>query len=152
MRKNRNEIQVMFEFLSCINDGENQVSNILRKVNITYTRMGEISKYLEERGMIKTIQNGDKTTFEIQVVTAMVQIKADTEKIEDISSQLSKLNFVEDIYLVTGNWDMVLKVRFPDMNQLRSFLIRDIRKIEGVKDTYTSMVISIFKDRGVVFR
>jgi len=66
MRKNRNEIQIMYEFLSCLNDGENQVSNILRKVNITYTRMGEISKYLEERGMIKTIQNGDKTMFEIQ--------------------------------------------------------------------------------------
>jgi len=87
-----------------------------------------------------------------QVVTAMVQIKADTEKIEDISSHLSKLNFVEDIYLVTGNWDMVLKVRFPDMNQMKSFLIKDIRKIDGVKDTYTSMVISIFKDRGVVFK
>jgi len=66
MRKNRNEIQIMYEFLSCLNDGENQVSNILRKVNITYNRMGEISKYLEERGMIKTIQNGDKTMFEIQ--------------------------------------------------------------------------------------
>ena len=66
MRKNRNEIQIMYEFLSCLNDGENQVSNILRKVNITYNRMGEISKYLEERGMIKTIQNGDKTIFEIQ--------------------------------------------------------------------------------------
>jgi len=38
------------------------------------------------------------------------------------------------------------------MNQMRSFLIKDIRKIDGVKDTYTSMVISIFKDRGVVFK
>lgn len=86
------------------------------------------------------------------VVTAMVHVKADTEKIENISTSLSELNFVEDIYLVTGNWDMILKVRFPDVNQMRNFLIKDLRKVEGVKDTYTSMVISIFKDRGVKFQ
>ncbi len=66
MRKNRNEIQVMYEFLSCLNDGETQVSNIMRKVNITYSKLNNLSKYLEERGMIKIIQNGDKQVFEIQ--------------------------------------------------------------------------------------
>ena len=87
-----------------------------------------------------------------QVVTALVQIKADTEKIETISAVLSKMNFIEDIYLVTGNWYMIMKVRFPDINQMRNFLIKDLRRIDGVKDTYTSMVISIFKDRGVIFK
>lgn len=66
MRKNRNEIQVMYEFLSCLNDGETQVSNIMRKVNITYSKLNNLSKYLEERGMIKIIQNGEKQVFEIQ--------------------------------------------------------------------------------------
>lgn len=66
MRKNRNEIQVMYEFLSCLNDGETQVSNIMRKVNITYSKLNNLSKYLEERGMIKIIQNGQKQVFEIQ--------------------------------------------------------------------------------------
>ncbi|MEM0135512.1 MAG: Lrp/AsnC ligand binding domain-containing protein [Thermoplasmatales archaeon] len=86
------------------------------------------------------------------VVTAMVHLKADTSKIETISASLSELNFVEDIYLVTGDWDMILKVRFPDVNQMRNFLIKELRKTDGIKDSYTSMVISIFKDRGVKFQ
>lgn len=86
------------------------------------------------------------------VVTAMVHLKADTSKIETISASLSELNFIEDIYLVTGNWDMILKVRFPDVNQMRNFLVKDLRKVDGIKDSYTSMVISIFKDRGVKFQ
>lgn len=86
------------------------------------------------------------------VVTALVHLKADTDKIESISENLAKLNFIEDIYLVTGTWDMIIKVRFPDVNQMRSFLIKDLRRIEGVKDTYTSMAITIFKDRGVKFQ
>lgn len=86
------------------------------------------------------------------VVTAMVHLKTDTEKIEAISNILSQLNFVEDIYLVTGTWDMIIKVRFPDINQMRNFLIKELRNVDGIKDTYTSMVINIFKDRGVKFQ
>jgi AsnC family. len=47
---------------------------------------------------------------------------------------------------------MILKVRFPDVNQMRNFLVKDLRKVDGIKDSYTSMVISIFKDRGVKFQ
>ncbi len=86
------------------------------------------------------------------VVTAMVHLKTDTEKIETISNTLSGHNFIEDIYLVTGTWDMIIKVRFPDINQMRNFLIKDLRNVDGIKDSYTSMVISIFKDRGVTFQ
>ncbi|MEM0141618.1 MAG: Lrp/AsnC ligand binding domain-containing protein [Thermoplasmatales archaeon] len=86
------------------------------------------------------------------VVTAMVHIKADTSKIEQISSTLAQHTFVEDIYLVTGTWDMILKVRFPDMGQMRNFIVKDLRNVDGIKDSYTSMVISIFKDRGVKFQ
>ncbi|MGC8561992.1 MAG: Lrp/AsnC family transcriptional regulator [Thermoplasmata archaeon] len=86
------------------------------------------------------------------VVTAMVHLKADTAKIETISASLSELNFVEDIYLTTGNWDMILKVRFPNVNQMKNFLVKDLRNVDGIKDSYTSMVINIFKDRGVKFQ
>jgi predicted transcriptional regulator len=65
MRKNRNEMQVMFEFLSCLNNGETQTSSIMRKVNITYGKITELSKYLEERGMIKVTQAEDKVSLEI---------------------------------------------------------------------------------------
>ena len=47
---------------------------------------------------------------------------------------------------------MILKVRFPDVNQMRNFLVKELRKIDGIKDSYTSMVINIFKDRGVKFQ
>ena len=65
MRKNRNEMQVMFEFLSCLNDGETQTSLIMRKVNITYAKIKEMAGYLEERGMIKVAQTEDKVSYEI---------------------------------------------------------------------------------------
>lgn len=55
MRKNRNEIQIILEFLKCISEGDDQVSSILRKVNITYVKFKEISEYLNSKGMIEII-------------------------------------------------------------------------------------------------
>ncbi len=86
------------------------------------------------------------------VVTAVVHVKTSTDRIEEISKSLQEINYVEDIYLVTGEWDLILKVRFPDVETMKNFLLRDLRNMDGVKDSQTSMVISIFKDRGIVFK
>ena len=87
-----------------------------------------------------------------KVVTAVIHVKTSTDKIEEISKSLQEINYVEDIYLVTGEWDLILKVRFPDVDSMKKFLLKDLRNKEGIKDSQTSMVISIFKDRGIVFK
>ena len=62
MRKNRNEIQVIVDFLKCVQeaDSESQVSFILRKVNITHSKYREISEYLISNGMMEMVENGEK--------------------------------------------------------------------------------------------
>jgi len=62
MRKNRNEIQVIVDFLKCVQeaDSESQVSFIMRKVNITHSKYREISEYLISNGMIEMVENGEK--------------------------------------------------------------------------------------------
>ena len=62
MRKNRNEIQVIVDFLKCVQeaDSESQVSFIMRKVNITHSKYKEISEYLISNGMMEIVENGEK--------------------------------------------------------------------------------------------
>jgi len=62
MRKNRNEIQVIVDFLKCVQeaDSESQVSFIMRKVNITHSKYREISEYLISNGMMEIVENGEK--------------------------------------------------------------------------------------------
>jgi len=62
MRKNRNEIQVIVDFLKCVQeaDSESQVSFIMRKVNITHSKYKEISEYLISNGMMEVVEDGEK--------------------------------------------------------------------------------------------
>jgi predicted transcriptional regulator len=65
MRKNRNEVQIIYEFLNEINEGNFQTSSLLRKVNIPYNKYEDILKHLLERGMVTMEENGNKNTLSL---------------------------------------------------------------------------------------
>lgn len=65
MRKKRNEVQIIYEFLCAINNGNTQTSFILRKVNIPYNKYDELMKQLQDNEMIKVSSDENKTSIEI---------------------------------------------------------------------------------------
>ena len=85
------------------------------------------------------------------IVTALVGVKVDTKSINDFASELVDFNTVEDIFLVTGEYDIMLKVKFPSYGDLKDFIISKLSKIKGVIKTETMMVINIYKERGIKF-
>jgi Lrp/AsnC family leucine-responsive transcriptional regulator len=83
-------------------------------------------------------------------VTAIINLKVDTKDAESVALKVSAYNIVEDVFLVTGDTDIVVKTKFHNYNQLKEFLIEEIAAISGVKDTKTLMVVTSFKERGEV--
>ncbi|MCL5874235.1 MAG: hypothetical protein M1161_02715 [Candidatus Thermoplasmatota archaeon] len=65
MKKNRNEVQIIFELMGEINDGNSQTSSLLRKVNIPYNKFQELLQQLTGRGMVKVTPDGNKNTIEL---------------------------------------------------------------------------------------
>ncbi|MCL4447612.1 MAG: DUF4364 family protein [Candidatus Thermoplasmatota archaeon] len=65
MRKNRNEVQIIFEFMEEIYDGNSQTSSLLRRVNIPYNKYQELLQQLIGRGMVKVTTDGNKNTIEL---------------------------------------------------------------------------------------
>jgi len=51
---------------------------------------------------------------------------------------------------VTGDTDIIAKVKFQSYDQLKKFLINSISSIDGVKDIKTLMVVTTFKERGEI--
>lgn len=61
MKKNRNEVQIIFEFMEEINDGNSQTSSLLRKVNIPFNKYQELLQQLKNRGLVELISDGGRT-------------------------------------------------------------------------------------------
>lgn len=81
-------------------------------------------------------------------VSAIINLKVDTKEADTIAEKVSEYQVVEDVFLVTGDTDIIAKVKFQTYDQLKKFLITKISSIQGIKDIKTLMVVTTFKERG----
>jgi DNA-binding Lrp family transcriptional regulator len=83
-------------------------------------------------------------------VTAIINLKVDTKEVDRLATQVSEFACVEDVFLVTGETDIVVKALFRDYRMLKDFVVNDLANLEGIKDTVTLMVVTTYKERGKV--
>jgi DNA-binding Lrp family transcriptional regulator len=70
-----------------------------------------------------------------------VDIFVDSPRMDEVLYALSKLPNVEELYEVTGEFDIVTLVSVSDIEEFRSLLKDKILKITGVKSTVSSVVL-----------
>ena len=76
---------------------------------------------------------------------AFVDIFVESPTLDDVVKALNQLPNVEEIYEVTGEFDIVTLVSSADIEEFRDFLKNKLLKIKGIKSTVTSIVLSAAK-------
>ncbi|MGC8992737.1 MAG: Lrp/AsnC family transcriptional regulator [Thermoplasmata archaeon] len=83
-------------------------------------------------------------------ITAIVSLKVSTEKIDDVAKNLKDYVNVEDLFLVTGDTDIIMKVKFLNYKDLKEFIVDKVGRMEGVQDTSTMIVVASYKEKGIL--
>jgi DNA-binding Lrp family transcriptional regulator len=73
---------------------------------------------------------------------AFVDIFVDSPTLDDVVQALIRLPNVEEVYEVTGEFDIVALISVADIEEFRDFLKNKILKIKGIKSTVTSIVLN----------
>jgi DNA-binding Lrp family transcriptional regulator len=76
---------------------------------------------------------------------AFVDIFVESAAMDDVVAALKKLNNLEELYEVTGEFDIVTLVSAGDIEEFRDVLKNKIMKIRGVKSTVSSVVLKTHK-------
>ena len=76
---------------------------------------------------------------------AFVNIFVDSGSLDAVTKALFDLPNVEEIYEVTGEFDIVSIVSAADIEEFGDLLKHKILKIPGVKSTVTSIVFNVDK-------
>jgi DNA-binding Lrp family transcriptional regulator len=71
----------------------------------------------------------------------MVQIFAESTSLDAVERALSKLDNLEALFEVTGEFDVVALVSAEDSNEFREIMRDKIRSIKGIKATAISVVL-----------
>ena len=78
-------------------------------------------------------------------ILAFVDIFVESAEMDSVVAALSKLETLEELYEVTGEFDIVTLVSASDIEEFREILKNKILKIKGVKSTVSSVVLHTHK-------
>jgi DNA-binding Lrp family transcriptional regulator len=76
---------------------------------------------------------------------AFIDIFVESQRMQDVIDSLSKLESLEELYEVTGEFDLTIMVSASDIEELRDILKNKIMKVEGIKSTVSSIVLKAYK-------
>ena len=76
---------------------------------------------------------------------AFVNIFVESPDMDDVVIALCRLDALEELYEVTGEFDIVTLISAADIEEFRDILKNKIMKIKGVKSTVSSIVLKAHK-------
>jgi len=126
----------IIEFLR--NDSRESFVDIGKKLKLSESAIRRRVKNLVGAGIIKkfTVEIGDANSTSA-IVLISVDSSMDTTK---VSSKLTKLDGVKTVYEITGQYDITVIIRAPNITEINS-CIDSLRKIPGVSDTNTVIIL-----------
>ena len=132
------------------------LKELAKRVGLPMTTVHDRIKRLERSGIIKgyrAVLNDKKLGFG---VTAFILISFSYELKEGRISQrelvrkIATLPEVQEAHIVTGNWDIIVKVKVEDVDELGRFVVDRLRMIKGVDKTLTCVVLDTVKETGAL--
>ena len=76
------------------------------------------------------------------MINAYILVIVQSGATETVKKQLEKSEQVKDINIVYGEYDLIMKVEVPEMNDLQTFIMENIRTIKDVERTSTMIALN----------
>ncbi len=129
-------------------------NQIAKKTNTPITTVFAKIKRMEELGIIKqyrAILSPEKLNFATAAfILASVSYgnKADGNTItqRDVAEEIARLPDVQEVHIITGDWDLLVKVRAESVDAIGKFVVDKLRRINGLQKTLTCMVFETVKE------
>jgi DNA-binding Lrp family transcriptional regulator len=82
--------------------------------------------------------------LESNMVTAIVLIKAETNRIPDLADQIANMKGVSEVFSVAGRYDLVALVRVTKNEELADVISDKMRHLEGIVETETMIAFRAY--------
>jgi len=83
-------------------------------------------------------------------VKSMIMLNVDTRYIETTATHAAAFDCVDDVFLVTGDVDIVIRASFDAYPSLKAFIMEQLGTLPGVKESRTSMIVTTYKENGTL--
>lgn len=141
--------------LNLIQENSKLTANqIAKKTNTPITTVFAKIKRMEEMGIIKqyrAILSAEKLnlgTAAFILAAVSYRTKDDENPItqRDVAEEIARFLEVQEVHVITGDWDLLVKLRAENVEAVGKFVVDKLRRIKGLEKTLTCMVFETVKE------
>ncbi len=133
---------------SLMKDGRKSFRQVGREIKVSTPTVESHFSKMKGLGIIENVEpilNIDR--IEGQVISIMVSSKTDPLKSVDIANRQSMIPEVRDVYLITGNYNVLVKVSITKSHEhIEEFVREKIATIDGIKSVSFQVIAKTIKD------
>ena len=137
-------------------NGRLETSAIAERLNVAPQSVQEAVTELEADGIIVGYRAMfDESILPETAVKAIIEVKIKPERnsgFDRIAKQISKFSKVESVYLVSGNYDLLIEVHGDSLKDVASFVSSKLATIDGVMSTSTLFLLKKYKELGKIMQ
>ncbi|MBX6387194.1 MAG: Lrp/AsnC ligand binding domain-containing protein [Microbispora sp.] len=78
------------------------------------------------------------------MVTAIVHIKADVDRIPEVAEAIAEIEGVSEVYSITGEFDLLAMVRVGRYEEVAEVVPGRVNKVPGVRHTETHIAFRTY--------
>jgi Lrp/AsnC family transcriptional regulator, leucine-responsive regulatory protein len=142
--------------LTLIQENSKLTANqIAKKINTPITTVFAKTKRMEEMGIIKqyrAILSAEKLnlgTAAFILAAVSYRTKNDDEtpiSQRKVAEEIARFPEVQEVHIITGDWDLLVKLRAENVDAVGKFVVDKLRLIKGLDKTLTCMVFETVKE------
>ena len=130
-------------------------NQIAKKINAPITTVFAKTKRMEEIGIIKqyrAILSAEKLNLgTVAFILASVSYRAKNDDDSPVSQravaeEIAHFPEVQEVHIITGDWDLLVKLRAESVDAIGKFVVDKLRLIKGLEKTLTCMVFETIKE------
>jgi Lrp/AsnC family leucine-responsive transcriptional regulator len=127
---------------------------IAKKINAPITTVFAKIKRMEELDIIKqyrAILSPEKLnlgTSAFILASVSYATKTDDAPISQraVAEEIARFPEVQEVHIITGDWDLLVKLRAENVDAIGKFVVDKLRLIKGLERTLTCMVFETVKE------
>ncbi len=135
-------------------NGKLTAKQIAKKTGVPLTTVFAKTKRMEEQGIIamyKAILSPEKLssgTAAFILASVSYRAKADDSPVSQraVAEEIAKFAEVQEVHIITGDWDLLVKLRAENVEEIGKFVVDKLRLISGLEKTLTCMVFETVKE------
>jgi Lrp/AsnC family leucine-responsive transcriptional regulator len=131
---------------------------IAKKINAPITTVFAKTKRMEELGIINgyraivTPEKLNAGTAAFILASVSYRAKGDDAPVSQrtVAEEIARFPEVQEVHIITGDWDLLVKLRAESVDAVGKFVVDKLRLIKGLEKTLTCMVFKTVKETTMI--